>query len=360
MADNFEMTNPISTAKQQATMQRIAGSVAGIAFWQHNPVTDVITRTPQLDAICGLPEITEEEAAQPIPGPYYSDLVPDEDQELLAKVMGGLVAEGIGAFREVEHRIIRPNGEERNVLVRCELTKDDAEGEMVIVGSTLDVTDLRANEKRLDALVQQKNLLLGEVNHRVKNSLQLVSSILALEARSASENEKAKLLSAATRIQAVSAVHSSFYHGDDSKTVEFSEHLKDFCAQLSESFGTAARGIDLKVTAERACISADRAVPLSLLINELVTNSLKHGLSGETSNGFTISVSLQPTGTGRLLLVIADDGRTDRADAEKTEEDALPIEGIGTRLISTVVRQIEADIRVNKDQGWRTEIEFTP
>lgn len=354
------MSNPSPIAQQQAFFQRIAGSVAGIAFWQHNPVERTITRTKELDAICGLPDITEDEAAKPIPDDFYVALVPLEDQELLARTGQDMMAEGVGALREVEHRIIRPDGEERVVMVREELTTDDV-GVPVFRGSTLDVTDIRAKELHLDRLIEQKNILLGEVNHRVKNSLQLVSSILSLQARSADEALKDCLLSAAGRVHAISAVHASFYQGPESQLVDISAHLRSFCRQLCDSFCRSNHVVRVDVIAEKVFVHADVAVPLSVIVNELMSNAMRHGQADKTGGRSKIEVRLSRSGQGKVCLSVSNSthaGETPLHATGQDEANTLSTNGLGLQLVKIVAQQIGADVDVNTDAGWRTDVVF--
>lgn len=364
--DAWDVTESELRTERQAALQRIAGTVSGIAFWQQDVTTNKMLRTPELDAIYGLPAITPDAAAKPVDGAIYQERVPVEDQKKIAATIADLIAAGAGAVRQVEHRVRRPDGNERTVAVRCELTQSDADRPM-IVGTSLDVTDLHANERRLEALLAEKEVLLDEVNHRVKNSLQLVSSILSLEGRAAPEGERARLASASARVRAVADVHASFYHDDDVRSIEFGSHLRAFCERLADSLGADAQGIELSVQAEAISLSAERAVPLSLIVNELVTNAFKYAFPDRTAGSGAglsrVEVWFGRHDPSRLRLVVTDNGRGSGTEpsAGASFHNTVVVasgSGLGTKLISTLVRQIGGEMSVETGTGWTTTITF--
>ena len=365
--DAWDVTEAVRLTDRQNAMQRIAGTIAGVAFWEHDVRAGTIVRTSELDEIFGFPPRTPDASDGSAVGgatslaPFMERVHPD-DAERLAETTQEMIAAGAGAVRQMEYRVTRPDGKVRRVAVRGEMGWGE-HGQPVIVGTSLDVTELHANEARLERLLAEKEVLLGEVNHRVKNSLQLVSSILSLEARSAAEGERARLRSAAARVAAVSAVHASLYHDDDVRSVEFGAHLREFCARLADSLGAERRGIAFGVTVEPAILRAEVAVPLSLIVNELVANAFKYAHADEAPAGARVDVTFEKRDGNRLALTVSDNGRGmnpghafppslnhDKSLAERT--------GLGGRLVSTLARQIDATIATEQDEGWRTTIEF--
>ncbi len=365
--DSWDVTDAIMMTERQQAMQRIAGSIAGIAFWELDVDADTIVRTPELDAIFGFPrlELVSGPGGPASPAteldPFRRCVHPDDAPRFDA-VIAEMVAAGAGSVRQIEYRLIRPSGDVRRVAVRGEMNVG-LEGQPVIVGTTLDVTDLHANEARLEGLLSEKEMLLGEVNHRVKNSLQLVSSILSLEARQADERERARLMSAAARVHAVSAVHASLDHNDDVRTVEFGAHLRQFCGRLADSLGAEARGIAVLIETEAVTLQAETAVPLSLIVNELVTNAFKYAFADQAPAGSRVSVSFSRSSgsDGELILVVTDNGTEPSAREPDPDRSALAVplsSGLGARLVSTLASQIGASVSTERAGGWTTRIVF--
>lgn len=135
---------------------------------------------------------------------------------------------------------------------------------------------LRAALAERDRLLEQKELLIKEVNHRVKNSLQLVSGMLSLDALSAADPAvRRRMEEAVGRVRAIAAVHERLYRSDDVQKVEVGVFLRELCGHLARQLGLPAQ--NLVVDADDTTVLTDRAPPLALLTNELVTNALKHG-----------------------------------------------------------------------------------
>jgi PAS domain S-box-containing protein len=238
----------------------------------------------------------------------------------------------------------------------------DANGKTV--GATVALVDID-DEVRL---LEEKEILLGEVNHRVKNSLQLVGSILSLQARTARPEAATLLQSASARVQAIASVHAALYHDDDVRTVEFGDYLRRFCATLADGLGAAERGITLHVEAEKVILPADKAVPLSLVINELVTNSFKYAFSNGSvdRNGGEraaprIDVWLGRNDDGKLIIEVADNGCTTGTESVGHASDAEAsntAEGLGTKLTAILARQLEATITIRQADGWIVRLEL--
>ena len=144
------------------------------------------------------------------------------------------------------------------------------------MGSRLfaELEDLRdLNERReLESLVAQKELLVREVNDRVKNSLQIVSSILHLQAKAVSAEAAAEMRTASARILAIAAVHERLYTGNAVTTVTLDAFLKDLCADIGKAL---RRATDLEIELAAVELPTDKAIPLALIVNELVTNAIR-------------------------------------------------------------------------------------
>ena len=360
--DSWDVTAFVLDAERQETLRRAAGTLAGIAFWELDVDADRITHSPEFDVLFGFPADDGTGVARPFS--TYAERFHEGDQGMIEAAIADLMSEGPGGVRQFEYRIVRPDGEVRHALVRGEVATG-AKGQRVLTGITFDVTDLRAREAQLAALVEEKEALLDEVNHRVKNSLQLVGAILSLEARKAAEGERDRLRSAAARVQSVAAVHASLYHGRDVCSVEMGAHLRQFCVHLAESLGAEARGIALLVDAEEIRLPAAQAVPLALIVNELVTNAFKHGFADEAPNGSRVTISLYRGTEDTYALTVADngsgpgtEGRREDSPSNDGVQGPAAGSGLGRQLIATLVRQIGGSVVQERDGGWRTRIAF--
>ena len=158
-------------------------------------------------------------------------------------------------------------------------------------------------ERNLRAAVEQRDVLVQEIEHRVKNSLQLVISMLHLQASSvADENVRRQLDEASSRIAAVARAHQRLHQGGEARTIELSTYLAELCGDLAASVGACTIVPELTV---RVQVSTDRAIPLALIVTELVTNAAKYAY--RDSYG-PIRVGLAADATDGVRLSVADDG----------------------------------------------------
>ena len=351
--DSWDVTESVRAEQRSRTLQRAAQTIAGMAFWEVDTETGRMTGSAELEAMFGF---ARGETAGDL-SVFYERVHP-EDMDELQTAMGSMVEGPSGVARQMEYRVVLPDGSQRHLLVRGEKIVG-ADDTRTIVGTTLDMTPLRQHETDLKAALAQKDALLGEVNHRVKNSLQLVSSILAIGARGETDaSAKAKLLAAADRVQSVAAVHSALYHSDDVRFVAFGAHLRNFVARLATSAGADERGIAVSVDAIEVALRTERAVALSLIVNELLTNSLKYAFPDNTMPGTPhVRVTLSQHEHGKLALRVADNGRGG-SDPPHAVENVTDATGLGSRLIASLAAQIKGEVETIRENGWTTHILF--
>ena len=351
--DSWDVTATVQSEKRQDALQRSATAVSNLAFWELHPEHDSFVRSPELDATFGF--ATGE--IGPSIAPFLARIHP-ADVETVETLLARLMEGPLEAVELVELRVSLPNGGVRSLLMRAEPSYD-RQGHRILIGTLLDMTELRQNEEALRRALVEKEALLDDVNHRVKNSLQLVSSILAIGARSEeSETARRKIADAADRVRAVAAVHASLYNRDDLRSVAFGTHLRAFCEQLAQSAGADARGIALELDACDAQISTEKAVALSLIVNELVTNAFKYAFAEVAEPGAAIRITLTPELDGTLALTVADNGTGQGPVSGSAGSQATS--GLGSRLIESLAAQVEGELAVSRDGGWSARLAFKP
>ncbi|CAO3430768.1 PAS domain S-box protein [Azospirillum doebereinerae] len=200
----------------------------------------------------------------------------------------------------------------------------------------IDVTEIKSMEAALRKLVGQKSTLLREVNHRVKNSLQLVSSLLTLQTLSLpNEAARAHFQDARSRIEAIARVHNRLYQADQFQTIEFGTYLKELCEDLARASGGDIL-CDIAVRSDIVDLPIDQAAPLGLIANELITNAIKHR-GGQTAR---IDVAFRHEGDG-LVLTVSDQGPGLPANFDMRKGRSL-----GMRLITSLSGQVRATVTV--------------
>lgn len=167
-------------------------------------------------------------------------------------------------------------------------------------------TQLQAETKAHSRALREKETLLREVYHRVKNNLQVIQSLLSLQSRALPEGPPREVVSdLVQRIRAMSIVHEKLYQSGDLAAVPLASYVQDLITQLGDANAAGRRGITLNADVAPLQATLDSAVPLGLLLNELISNSLKHAFP---ESGGSIHISLQPKPEGGAELVVSDDG----------------------------------------------------
>ncbi|NOS86779.1 MAG: GAF domain-containing protein [Ignavibacteria bacterium] len=252
---------------------------------------------------------------------------------------------------ESEYRIIRGNGEIRNVKVAGEPLLNELGIFSGMQGTLQDITDIkRINDELLKSL-NEKELILKEIHHRVKNNLQVVSSLLRLQSDSITDEAAIGYLKMSEqRVKSMALIHQQLYRTKDLSRIDFREYLEDLCNYLFFAYDISFSRIALKIEVEDIFFGIDTALPCGLIVNELVTNSIKHAFP-DYSVG-TLSVELSKEVTGKYRLIIQDDGKgTNSIDFTNTST-------LGMELVKTLTEQLEGEIKVETDKGTKITITF--
>lgn len=210
-------------------------------------------------------------------------------------------------------------------------------------------------EAELRRSLAERELLLREVNHRVKNSLQLVLSMLSLQGGEFREAGARELFAKAiARVTAIASIHERLYQDTDPLTIDMQTYLSGLCAELARAGIGDERHADLRTDIEPMRMPTENGVSLALIVNELVMNALKHGRPEDRSA--LIRVSLRQVEPGQARLTIADNGPGLRANDATSV--AKPPSGLGSRLISMLVRQLNGQLSVEDADGYAAHVTF--
>jgi len=219
------------------------------------------------------------------------------------------------------------------VLDRSQLAQEKARAE----------EDLRASNARLEAL-------LGEVNHRVANSLQLVSAMVRLQAGAlADPTARAALEDTQRRIGAIAQVHRRLYSANDVESVDMRDYLGSLVSELAETLSSGSTPHSLRVAAEAIRLPTDKAVSLGVIVTELVTNACKYAYPAGT--GGEIRVILASGGDGSFCLTVEDDGCGMPAEAAPRGT------GLGTKLIRAMAQSLQTTVDYEpRERGVRATL----
>jgi two-component sensor histidine kinase/integral membrane sensor domain MASE1 len=205
--------------------------------------------------------------------------------------------------------------------------------------------ELAASKLSLGAALKEQETLLKEVYHRVKNNLQVIYSLLNLEGYGLQEGPaRAALQNTAARVRAMALVHEKLYRSGSLASISLADYLKDLLAQIKSANADSSRRISVDSTIAEVQIGLDFAIPLGLLVNELVSNSLKHGYP-QGGDG-RISVRIMEDDDNRLLLTVSDDGAGMPPDFTIERSASM-----GLRLASSLARQLGGELVIKPGPG---------
>ena len=341
MRTPLELPQPGSVHFAEAEHERLVAALKAsrAGTWRWNVVADIVEWD---DALCDVYGIKREDA--PTSSQEFLALVHPEDRAVALAAISACIEKGTDAdyqFRAVVGNSVRWIYD-RSALIR------DAEGNPAyLLGACLDVTDRRRIEEERDKLLEKHTLLLRELTHRTKNHLSMIISLLRLKgARQKDPDAKQDFERAIERVHTIAFLHEQLYQKDMFDRVDINSYLENICANLELSLFAESK-IALVREIQTADLNIDQAVPLGLIVNEAVTNAAKHAFSPGQAGKIVVRFR---TRGDQCILTISDNGRGFAAPA--------PSQGIGTKLIRSLAKQIGARFRVVARKGLTYSFAF--
>ena len=256
-----------------------------------------------------------------------------------------------GGFWDYEYRIFDKQQTEHFVLSRGSPLRDSTGTIISFVGIHLDITDRRQYENQLEQSLREKEVIIKEVHHRVKNNMQVISGFLQLQSNYISDPESAeKLNECQRRVRSMALVHEKLYQSRHLGFINVAEYIKTLVSELQEAYVVQA-DIRFEVDVESININLDTAIPCGLIINELLTNALKYAFAGKFSGTVAISLHLSPD--HRFTLKVSDDGVGLPATFDLASTATL-----GMQLVQVLVRQLGGQIEIDSRKGTSYVITF--
>jgi PAS domain S-box-containing protein len=270
----------------------------------------------------------------------------DEEIRLMARLLRG---ERIDSY---ETRWTRKDG----TVIYVSLTLSpirNASGTIVGVSTIArDVTAHRIAQNQTEASLREKEVLLREVHHRVKNNLQTVSSLLNLQAQGTRDEKTACVLrESESRVHAMALIHQTLYQSGNLAEVDFAEYLRQVTAYVMRTFGMDTGRIRAEFDTASAGLTLDSGIPCGLATQELVSNSLKHAFPDGRSGAIKISFHRVED---HVILKVADDGIGITPGL-----DLVKLDSLGLRLVAALAKQLNAELRIERlDRGTSVSLRF--
>lgn len=340
----MDVTESVVKSREADARLRIAHHAADLASWEYEPETDIWRRSHSVDELFGF----EPGTGGPVAAPYFAKMHPDDLPRVRAIVESAIGSPDLTVLN-FDYRIVLPTGDIRYVASRGEVLRTSS-GAVRMIGVLMDVTADRAREARLsnsvqaqEELLQQKDVLLAEVNHRVKNSLQLVVSTLRLQARRLEDPDVIEAFEQAIgRVRAIISVHEGLYRTDNSLSVDMADHLTRLCLDLTSS----ATSRQIEVDVDSIALTTERAIPVSVIVNELIAERSRRTEDIPSP----VHLSLRQLSSGFIALTVHDQ------HASPTD---APASQLSSKLIANMTAQIEGEFHeeISYD-GLRATVTF--
>lgn len=311
----------------------LATEIANLGVWEYDRETNEIFWEDQMYAI--FPMVNT-----PLTLDRLSEYFVEADKDLIDKSLS-MVKQGIN-FLESDFRI-NVDTEEKYLRAFTRILRDHNGKIKGIVGVIYDITSDKKLQMQLESSLEEKNVLIKEVHHRVKNNMQLISSILALKSYDL-EDDKSKVIfnEVNDRIKAMSVIHDKLYTFYNVSEINIGEYLQHIAQELQILQGSSA--ITIHVESEHVILDVEKALLIGLMVSEMVGNAIKHGF--EVGQEGKISIFFSKS-DNKFVLRVLNDGK--RIKGKVLESST----GLGVSLVKTFVKQLGGSVEVDSENGLR-------
>ncbi|MFW9902615.1 MAG: PAS domain S-box protein [Candidatus Thorarchaeota archaeon] len=236
------------------------------------------------------------------------------------------------------------------LYIRQYLKTIQFQGNNALYINIIDISEQKKNEFLLESSLAEKEILLKEIHHRVKNNLQIISSLILLQEQYVKDEKTLHIFKDfQSRIKVMALIHQTLYNSENLYKIHLSKYIEELVHNLFKAYSANSKQIRLKLNIENIDFSLDKAMACGLIINELVSNSLKHAFSKKESG--KIIVTLKEAKNNRIFLDVYDNGIGFPKDVDYKKSDTL-----GLKLISTITKQLGGKISIEKNNGTHVTI----
>ncbi len=338
----FKLYEAHMATKTKIRVIEISQKLSHHGSWELDISTGSMEWSDEFIRICGYEEIS----FKPTLDRFFKIIHPEDKENAISIVKQSIENDTPYDF---QLRIIRKDGQIRFVQASGEVIKANNGNPDMIVGSILDVTDRVLKDAKIKSLLLEKELLLKEVHHRIKNNMDTIYSLLTLQ----SFNETNPLIidslqSAATRVQSMMILYNKLYRSNDHNTASMRSYIPTLMEEVLGIF-PQSRSISIVTDIDDIVLTSEKLSPLGIIINELTTNSIKYAFDNYDGE---IDVKVVRD-NGEVSVRYKDNGKG--LPEHNTLENS---NGFGIQLIDTLVKQIDGRVEIERDCGTIFTIRF--
>ncbi len=281
---------------------------------------------------------------------FFSIIHPG-DRERVAREVEVYTARGVDRFQQ-EYRILGKGGKVCWVSDQT-IVERNGEGQVThYQGIVLDITERKQAEERIKASLAEKEVLLKEIHHRVKNNLQVVSSLLYLQSQKLQDPEARSLfVESQNRICSMALAHEQLYQSQNLADVSLTHYVKNLVSHVQQAYMTPETPLECRVVIDDIKLDIEKVVPCGLLITELLSNAIRHAFPDGRCGTIEVTITKHD---GQVMLSVADDGVGLPENLDYREAQTL-----GLQLISALVEQLDGSLSVKSGVGTRFTIAFS-
>ena len=289
------------------------------------------------------------EELQSLPPKKLRTLVHPEDQDLVWGRMKDRL-EGKKVPSHYELKAIRKDG----AVIWAEMISSRIEyrGKPAVQGAVIDITDRKQAEEQIRASLKEKEVMLREIHHRVKNNMQIILSLLRIQSRLVPDQETREMFKQSqNRIRSMALIHEALYKSDDLANIDFSEYISRMTTHLLSLYREEIGQVRINKETQGILLDINKAIPCGLIISELISNALKHAFPGRKDG--EIFIKMKQDKRGKYTLVVKDTGvgfpeKLDFRDAKT----------LGLQLVTDLVSQLQGKIELQMKEGTEFTIRF--
>lgn len=217
----------------------------------------------------------------------------------------------------------------------------------------LDITERKKMEETIAASLRDKEVLLKEIHHRVKNNLQVISSLLSLQSRTVLDQHTLNILSEnAGRVRAMALIHEELYNAENLVNIRFGTYIRNLTSHLSRAYGVDSGRVHIRIDADDNTLAIDDMATCGLMVNELVSNCFKHAFPNNRKG--TVSIALKKNGERMYVLTVQDDGVGFSGNL-----DLDSVQSLGLKLVKYLARKLDGELQIDNHTGMTTTITFS-
>ncbi len=328
-----------------------AMDLANLANWELDPYKQMFIFNDKFYSMLGTTVADEGSYHMSIES-YIKRYVHPEDAQYIADGMKKSLSAGEPTFgTEFEHRIIRRDREIRYVAIHIRVVPSTETQIIHIYGTVQDITVRKIAEEKLKESLEEKKMLLKEIHHRVKNNLMVISSLLNLQSQYIKDKEALDIFKESqNRARSMALIHERLYRSTDLKRIDFGDYIRTLANDLFHTHVTDPGKVRLNLNVENLMVDINTTVPLGLIVNELLTNSMKHAFINGKEGEITISFHKE---NEIFVLIVRDTGVGFPEDLDFQNTSTL-----GLQLVNNLTRQIDGKLELNRDNGTEFKITF--